>query len=338
MSISIALIIFSSISVTSCGFLASYFLFIKKEHKLKDLTLGFLFIAIALRIAKSIFYYTLPEISTLGIALGFFGFACIGPLALTYFSISRSNNINLKPLTYLHLVFPIIGFTIIILNRSLGYNLYLLANISLASYLGYIGVKFIFKSDLSSKWHNALFYALLALSAILIYQLLGQTMVNYAIGIGLSSLVIYFLFFYALQSPTVIKKATKTLPKDLLQKIKTAIEEDKIYMQPAITLTQFSEAIETPTYLVSKATKSIYSKSFPEVINSFRIKTITKKLSQPDNANEKIENLAYDVGFNTSSAFYNAFKKETSMSPRAYQKMIQEKLLGNTISNTNPLD
>lgn len=334
MSISIALIIFSSISVTSCGFLASYFLFIKKEHKLKDLTLGFLFIAIAFRIAKSIFYYTLPEISTLGIALGFFGFACIGPLALTYFSISRSNNINLKPLTYIHLVFPIIGFTIIMLNRSLGHNIYLLANISLASYLGYIGAKFIFKSDLSSKWHNALFYALLALSAILIYQLLGQTMVNYAIGIGLSSLVIYFLFFYALQSPTVIKKATKTLPKDLLQKIKTAIEEDKIYMQPAITLTQFSEAIETPTYLVSKATKSIYSKSFPEVINSFRIKTITKKLSQPNNANEKIEDLAYDVGFNTSSAFYNAFKKETSMSPRAYQKMIQEKLL----DNTNPLD
>ena len=327
MNISLVLAIFSSIAVTSCAFLASYFLFVKNEHRLKDSALGFLFVAIALRIVKSIFYYVLPEIATIGIALGFFGFACIGPLALTYFSFSQNNSNKLNSLIYLHLIFPIVGFVIIMSNRNLGYDMYLLANISLASYLGYIGAKFIYKSNLSSKWRKVLFYALVALSAILIYQLVGQTINSYAIGIGLSSLVLYFLFFYALHSPTVIKKPNKALPQQLLQKIRSAIEEDNIYLQPAITLAQFSEAIETPTYLVSKATKSIYNKSFPEVINSFRIKTITKKLSEPDYANEKIEDLAYDVGFNTSSAFYNAFKKETSMSPRAYQKMVQNNII-----------
>ncbi|MFK2820072.1 AraC family transcriptional regulator [Flavobacteriaceae sp. LMIT009] len=327
MNISLVLAIFSSIAVTSCAFLASYFLFVKNEHRLKDSALGFLFVAIALRIVKSIFYYVLPEIATIGIALGFFGFAFIGPLALTYFSFSQNNSNKLNSLIYLHLIFPIVGFVIIMSNRNLGYDMYLLANISLASYLGYIGAKFIYKSNLSSKWRKVLFYALVALSAILIYQLVGQTINSYAIGIGLSSLVLYFLFFYALQSPTVIKKPNKALPQQLLQKIRSAIEEDNIYLQPAITLAQFSEAIETPTYLVSKATKSIYNKSFPEVINSFRIKTITKKLSEPDYANEKIEDLAYDVGFNTSSAFYNAFKKETSMSPRAYQKMVQNNII-----------
>ena len=327
MNISLVLAIFSSIAVTSCAFLASYFLFVKNEHRLKDSALGFLFVAIALRIVKSIFYYVLPEIATIGIALGFFGFACIGPLALTYFSFSQNNSNKLNSLIYLHLIFPIVGFVIIMSNRNLGYDMYLLANISLASYLGYIGAKFIYKSNLSSKWRKVLFYALVALSAILIYQLVGQTINSYAIGIALSSLVLYFLFFYALQSPTVIKKPNKALPQQLLQKIRSAIEEDNIYLQPAITLAQFSEAIETPTYLVSKATKSIYNKSFPEVINSFRIKTITKKLSEPDYANEKIEDLAYDVGFNTSSAFYNAFKKETSMSPRAYQKMVQNNII-----------
>jgi AraC-like DNA-binding protein len=244
-----------------------------------------------------------------------------------YFSISQTNKATLKPLTFLHLLFPIVGFTIIVINKNLGYKMYLLANISLASYLGYLGAKFIFKSDLLSKWHKVLFYGLVALSVILIYQLLGETITNYAIGIGLSSLVLYFLFIYALQSPSVIKKVNKVLPESLLQKITAAIEDDSIYMQPAITLAQFAEAIDTPTYLVSKATKSIYKKSFPEVINSYRIKAIIEKLSQPDYANEKIEDLAYDVGFNTSSAFYNAFKKETSMSPRAYQKVLQERTI-----------
>ncbi|MCT4630111.1 AraC family transcriptional regulator [Winogradskyella sp.] len=332
MTPSLALIIFSSVAVTSCGFLASYFLFIKKEHRLKDLTLGFLFIAIAFRIAKSIFYYSLPEISPLGIGLGFFGFACIGPLALTYFKINQADFTKLKPINLLHLIVPIIGFAIIIINSNHAYDLYLLANISLAAYLGLIANQFVFKPKTAglSKWHKVLFYSLVAISAILIYQLLGATMTNYAIGIALASLVMYFLFFYALQSPEIIKKSNpKTLPKPLLKKIKTTIEDDKIYMQPAITLAQLSEAIDTPTYLVSKATKTIYNKSFPEVINSFRINAIKQKLSQPEFANEKIENLAYDVGFNTASTFYNAFKKETNMSPREYQKTIQERPLSN---------
>jgi AraC-like DNA-binding protein len=326
MNTALILIIFSSVAVTSCVFLASYFLFIKKEEKVKNITLGLLFIAIAFRIAKSIFYYALPEISPLGVSLGFFGFACIGPLALMYFSYQKTNNKVLKPIQLFHLIFPIIGFIIININSTYAYDMYLLANVSLVTYLGIIGYCFVLKSKDLPKWHNVLFYSLMVLSAILIFQLFGETMRNYAIGIVLSSIVLYFLFFYALQSPTVIKKAnTKTLPKTLLDKIKSAIEEDKIYMQPAITLAQFAEAIDTPTYLVSKATKAIYGRSFPEVINSFRINTIKQKLSQPEFANEKIEDLAYDVGFNTASTFYNAFKKETSMSPRAYQSQVLTK-------------
>ena len=320
MNISIILIVFSSIAVTSCVFLASYFFFVKTKNKLKDYTLGFLFIAITFRIAKSIFYYALPEISALGVALGFFGFALIGPLALNYYAINRYDLKQLSSIQLLHLIFPIIGFIIIISNKDLAYNFYLLTNIGLFAYLGFIAKKFIFNSNKLTNWYKALFYSLFTLAIIFIYQLLGKTINSYAIGIGLATIVVYFLFFFALKYPVVQKKKSKkVLSKVLLEKIKFAIEKDKIYIQPAITLAQFSEAIDSPTYLVSKATKSIYNKSFPEVINSFRIKEITQKLKQPEFINEKIEHLAYDVGFNTSSTFYNAFKKETSMSPREYQ-------------------
>jgi len=151
MNTSLVLIIFSSIAVTSCGFLASYFLFIKKQHRVKDVTLGLLFIAIAFRIAKSIFYYALPEISPLGVGLGFFGFACIGPLALIYFSINQTNEFKVKPIQLLHLIFPIVGFTIILINSNFAYDLYLLANISLAAYLGFIASQFVFKSKAAVK-------------------------------------------------------------------------------------------------------------------------------------------------------------------------------------------
>jgi AraC-like DNA-binding protein len=325
MNTSIALIVFSSIAVTSCVFLASYFLFIRKESKLQDLTLGLLFIAIALRIIKSIFYYILPEISPIGTALGFLGFAIMGPLAFTYFSLNKNNGKALKPILLLHVLFPVVGFFIIIINSNFAYDMYLLANISFATYLVISAVKFISKPKENNltQWHKALFYALISLSVILIYQLFGETISAYATGIALSSIVIYFLFFYALQSPSVVKKpSSKVIPEKMIRKIIKAMEDDKIYYQPGITLSQFAEAIDAPNYLVSRATKKIYNKNFPEVINSFRIKAVRDRLSQPEYLDEKIENLAYDVGFNTSSAFYNAFKKEVSMTPREYQLSI----------------
>ena len=328
MDTSIALTIFSSIAVTSCVFLASYFLFIRKESKLQDLTLGLLFIAIALRIIKSIFYYVLPEISPVGTALGFLGFAFIGPLAFTYFSLNKNNHKVLKPFLLFHALFPVVGFIIILINSNFAYDMYFLANISLASYLVISAVKFISKPKENNlaQWHKALFYALVSLSIILIYQLFGETISAYATGIALSSVVIYFLFFYALQSSSVVKKSSsKVIPEKMVRKITKAMEEDKIYYQPGITLSQFAEAIDAPNYMVSRATKKIYNKNFPEVINSFRIKAVRDKLSQPEYMNEKIENLAYDVGFNTSSAFYNAFKKEVSMTPREYQTSIMGK-------------
>lgn len=331
MTTAIALIIFSSIALVTCMFLVTYFLFIKKEHKLIDLSLGLLFFAIALRISKSIFYYVFLEISTEGVGLGFLGFASIGPLLYFYFKLSQNRTYQLKLKDSMHFLFALIGFIVITFFDTFHNNFYLGAKLQLSIYLIYIGRYYIFAKNNNkvSTWHIILFYAMIALLGVLTYQFFAATLEVYTYGTALASLIIYALFFVALKSPSVIKKTNAVdLPQDLLDKISNALEIDKIYAQPSITLAQFSEAIDTPAYLVSKATKILYKKSFPEVINSFRIKEITQKLAEPIHSNNKIEDLAYDVGFNTSSAFYNAFKKETSMTPRAYQKVLQERAIG----------
>lgn len=312
----------------------TYFLFIKKENRLIDLSLGLLFLAITFRISKSVFYYVFSGISTLGVGIGFFGFALIGPLLLLYFKFSKDSSYQLTLKDSLHFIFALVGFGIISFLDIYHNEFYLATKFQLAGYLIFIGKKYVFTDEENKlgKWHDLLFYSITCLLAVFTFQFFVGNLESYTIGTAMASLIIYVLFFIALKTPTVIKKTTSSkLPTDLLDKIKSAIETDKIYTQPSITLAQFSQAIATPTYLVSKATKVIYSKSFPEVINSFRIKDITQKLSEPNHSNDKIEDLAYDVGFNTSSAFYNAFKKETSMSPRAFQKMLQEKLLDNPL-------
>lgn len=327
---SLSLTIFSSIAVVSCLFITTYFMVVRKEHKVRDMSLGLLFLAVAIRIAKSIFTYSQVNISYLGMALGLLGIAVMGPLILLYFRHSTANKYILNSRYLLHLIFPIGAFIIMFLPNRKARDIYFIATIGLGIYLAGIGYKYIYNksadSPLLTKWHKTLFYAMAVLFALFLLQIIIGTAQFYTISIALMSLTVYILFFIAIKSPILIlKSASVQFPKDLLDNIVTAIEKDKIYMQPAITLAQFSEAIDTPTYLVSKAIKSIYKKKFPEVINSFRIRDIKAKLSHIDYANEKIEDLAYDVGFNTSSAFYLAFNKETSMSPRAYQKESQAK-------------
>lgn len=306
----------------------TYFLFIKKENRLTNRILGLLFLAITFRISKSVVYYVFSEISTLGVGIGFLGFASIGPLLLFYFKLSKDSSFQLSFKDAFHFVFAFAGFGIISFLNIYHNEFYIATKFQLVGYLIYIGKDYIFvnKEDKLSKWHNILFYSMVCMLGVFTFQFFVGNVESYTVGTALASLIIYVLFFVALKTPSVIKKISPTnLSQDLLDKIISTIEVDKIYTQPAITLVQFSEAINTPTYLVSKATKSIYKKSFPEVINSFRIKEIQKKLSLPEYNNDKVEDLAYDVGFNTSSAFYNAFKKETSMSPRAYQKIIQDR-------------
>jgi AraC-like DNA-binding protein len=62
------------------------------------------------------------------------------------------------------------------------------------------------------------------------------------------------------------------------------------------------------------------NKNFPDFINWYRIEEARKILASPRGSQKKIANVAFDVGFNTIVAFYNAFKKYTGMTPAQYKK------------------
>jgi AraC-like DNA-binding protein len=136
----------------------------------------------------------------------------------------------------------------------------------------------------------------------------------------LLSLVVAWMMFKSAGDPIAsAKKETVQITSNTLHKLKKAIEEEKMYRKPSITLKEFSGIIEEPSYLVSKAVKKQYGLSFPELINKYRIKDIIEKLATQEGEELKIESIAYEYGFNTPSAFYSAFKKETSLTPKEFR-------------------
>tara|TARA_R110002073_G_scaffold14554_1_gene59254 strand:- start:23345 stop:24331 length:987 start_codon:yes stop_codon:yes gene_type:complete len=320
----IALIIFSSVSVTVCLFVMIYFLFIRKENTFHDISLGLLFLALAFRISKSIVFFIFSDIDTIGVALGFLGFTSVGPFLLLYFNISVKKVSDFTKKDILHFVYPFLGF--ITINLISGYDgkFYLSGLISLTIYALLVAIKFIFNKkyiELVTEWHKALFISIFGLIISFGYQQWGGSMQSYTIGTAMAGLVVYVLFFYVLKSPVLIKRIdVAKVSQEHIDRVVIAIEIDEIYREQAITLVRFSEIIKIPSYIISKITRIVYDKSFPETINSFRIKDIKEKLTDSKFADIKIESLAFDAGFNTSSAFYTAFKKETQLTPGQFKE------------------
>jgi len=323
-STSILLALFIGGLIMMSLLLIFYLIFIRNESKTRNLLLASLFLAVALRISKSSMFFLFGDVNILIRGLGFLGLALIAPISFIYFKNSTLEKPKLVLSDTIHFIFPIAGF---ILYFQYGENsvmsFYYLATIVLFIYLVVVNY-ILFKSKRhegdknSLRFNYSLLIGLYGLCALFIMQHLSQSYNGYLLGVILATILIYSMFFYILKTKIIIpKRKISNLSEKLISKVREALEEDKLYRNSDIKLNSFSESIDEPTYMVSKAVKLIYNKNFPEIVNTLRVNEIKRRLEK--DSNSKIEDLAFDTGFNSISSFYYAFKKETSISPRTYQ-------------------
>ncbi|MEL7121087.1 MAG: AraC family transcriptional regulator [Bacteroidota bacterium] len=316
---------FAGIAVASSLFLAFYFFYLKKDNNLNLKLLGLVFVAIALRVAKSIWFFILYDVAPIGLALGFLGLASIGPLTYLYIRNSSAEKDDLDQKDYVNATLPIIGAVVVyFLNLTNVTILYKLTTVILLVYLILAWIKH-FKADYESKviqkWDQRILIVVSVVWASFIFQHLTDTMLQYAIGSGIASIPIYYAFILALTTSVALNKTqAESIPKEIVLRVKTALEEEKIYLKRNLNISEFAKQTQLPSYQVSKSVNKLYQKTFPETINYFRIRDVKEQLLNQSSEFLKIEGLAYENGFNTPSAFYAAFKKETGMSPKAYQK------------------
>ncbi len=320
--------IFSGIAVTTCGFIATYILLVSKGNRLLRLLFVGLILSIAIRIAKSIIYY-LFGIPVFGIAFGYFGLTSIGASFWLYIKYSRNHDVEFKVVDFLFFLPAIVGFFFIwpqgILPAKTMYFSGTFWSFVCTSFgFFYIVKDWAKKPMLVRNWHLMMAVSITIILALFWTQLYADTLFVYALGSGMVSLIMYGLFFFLLKKNKlhVSPKEISSVNRDLLNKIEEALEVQKLYRKNALTVNEFANLLDQPTYKVSLALREKYNKPFPELINHFRIKDIKEMLSDPNSNLFKVEALAYDAGFSTPSAFYTAFKKETGKTPRAYQKEV----------------
>ncbi len=110
------------------------------------------------------------------------------------------------------------------------------------------------------------------------------------------------------------------------EKLLALMAEKKSYHDSEITLNQLANEMGISSQHLSQVINEKFQQNFSDFINRFRIEEAKRKLLDPRNRQLTILAIAYDVGFNSKSAFYTAFKKATGQTPSDF---IREKQLQN---------
>lgn len=90
-----------------------------------------------------------------------------------------------------------------------------------------------------------------------------------------------------------------------------------LFQDNELSLAKLAEASSLNVHLASKAINECSGGNFYDWVNSYRVEK-TKDLLL--NSDEQITHICYEVGFNSKSTFYSAFKKVTGLTPGGYRK------------------
>jgi AraC-like DNA-binding protein len=122
------------------------------------------------------------------------------------------------------------------------------------------------------------------------------------------------------------EKPSTTLQDDSMEKdieywkpkILMLINDDKIYENPTLTLSDVAKLLNTNTKVVSSVVNNGFQMNFNDFINHYRVEAVIEQLKNGEHNTKTLLGIALECGFNSKATFNRAFKKNTSFSPKEF--------------------
>lgn len=123
--------------------------------------------------------------------------------------------------------------------------------------------------------------------------------------------------------PSNAKESVRS--KDSIKKLSLYMEREKPYLDFDLTLQKLSFQICIPEKKLSSLINHDLGQHFFDFINEYRINEAKSILENPTKHDLTVLEILYEVGFNSKSSFYTAFKKMTNQTPIQYRKKFMVK-------------
>ncbi len=144
---------------------------------------------------------------------------------------------------------------------------------------------------------------------------------------------IYIVGFYNLKHPEVFKirfplnnetesKKKNGLSEKEINEVQNLVndffEKGKGHRRPELSLSILANEINTTTNKLSWVLNNSYKKTFYELVNEYRVDDFLQRINENKHKEFTLISIAFEVGFNSKSTFYKAFKEITNFTPTAY--------------------
>lgn len=319
--------------------LSLYFVILKKEKSYSDIFLGGLLAALSIRVGKSILFYFNPELPKIYLQIGLSACFLIGPLLFCYVK-SKQQRLNIRIAAYslagLVLLLVILGwlFSYEVYPALWKKPIYYMIDVQ---WFFFILIAFYSARDSFSKLANRSrqisydeVWILTVTCGVFViwasyYTAKYTSYISGALSFSFIFYISLMLIFYERnkafnfsipKKESYTKKIEESLAQELLQKITTVIEEQKIYKRPDLSLSILAKELSVRPQFLSQFLNDNLNKSFNQFINEHRVEE-AKRLLKED-AHLKIDVIGIACGFNSSSTFYSTFKKIAGTTPANY--------------------
>lgn len=148
------------------------------------------------------------------------------------------------------------------------------------------------------------------------------------LGIYLLLVLVNVLLFYSLIRPEVLaslgteaeRRGGDPVNPENIDRIRAVMETGKLFLNPRLTLEEFSEHVDLPPRLVSSVINRCLNQNFHEFVNRYRVEEAKRLLGDPAYGRRSILDVAVMAGFNSKAAFNRFFSKFAGITPTQYRQ------------------
>lgn len=334
-----ALFLFASLGVIN-GVLLSLYLLTKRSKQLLDIYFGGLILSLCIRIGKSVLVHFDRDMDKLILQIGLSACLFIGPFFYLYArSLQDGNQVHKKKDT---LLLVILAVAVIVIGVIMPYrtepdfwNTYMVKGIyiiwGIFALMGLYHTRSVFRQlfqapfQLSQEKRYVLGIALSFLFITITYQIaLFVDGFTYIWGSIIFSISFYYLVGRKLVAKKALTPRNTSTPlenaSELFQQVEALMAAQKPFINPKLKLDDLAVEAGVSRHILSRVLNEEYHHGFSQYIKEHRVSEAKELIKVRHELS--LEGIGFEAGFNSKSAFFEAFKKVTGHTPSAYKKSI----------------